>query len=493
MKLFFPIVFLSICLFSGMVRADVSVRLNPEIVYVGESAQLSFASDAPFDAAPDLSALIPNFIVQGPATQTFQSLVNGKRTVRYELVYAIFPQKAGKFVLDALTYRGQKLPPVTLEVGQAPAGETAPVPEFTATVSDETVYPGQSFVYTVEAIVPDNATQIDIVPPVVSGGDVTLLQADSQRLILKNNRRMLALTRRFLITPESAGALTIEPAVISGAIEMVNKRSKRSLEDLFDAGILFEGFSPVSLTPFSLKASPVVVRVFEKPTAVQGWWLPAKTVQVTREAPLPPEIRAGEPVESTIVLSAQGTAAARLPVPVQPAKAGLKVYPGAETRETAVSPDGVVESRLKLSVALVAEKAGEIDIPAVTVPWFDTVTKRMRQAVLPAQTIRVLPAQPTLDTAKVSDDVSGMSVSKQAASALAPAALSAESPLVPQSVADTGRWGRLLGALMAGIMLGVLGTLLVFRRRLFPEKKGHFPPLKTVRKKKKPLPDLYPF
>lgn len=470
--------------------ADVTVNVSPTVIYQGEQAQLSFTSDTVFEEVPNLEGLRPYFSIIGPMNQKFQSNINGVQRTQYGLIYTLIPKKTGDITVSDITYKGKKTDPLTIQVAQAPISDVKSGVDIRATVSADAVYPGQSFVYTVTAEMPDNIsneTRID--PPVVSNGQVIQLSGDTQKLILKNQRRLWQLTRRFLIVPDSSESIQIEPAVLQGALEIQNQQAPRSLADLFDAGILFEGFSPVSLQPFMVKAPSVSVQIRNKPKEwTDGWWLPAESVSLSEDSLLPTQGTVGDPIERVVVLKAVGVTAEQLPLPAQSGSEVLKIYSNSPERTTDITPAGVPIGYLRYKTALVPMQAGEIQIPAVSVLWFDTQTKQIKRAELPARTIRVLP------NLKKDTNQNDMLLKTNESVKTIEEKQTIQSDVRKHQIHKQNEMSfQMIGVFLSGMIIGIGIVSGIRFIRSKKKKNKHLKRSRPFQKKKKPLPDLYPF
>lgn len=470
--------------------ADVRVNVLPTVIYQGEQAQLSFISDTAFEDVPNLEGLRPYFSIIGPMNQKFHSNINGVQQTQHGLIYTLIPKKTGNITVSDITYKGEKIDPLTIQIAQTPTSDVKSESDIRATVSADAVYPGQSFVYTVIAEMPDNVSNdIRLEPPVVSSGQVIQLNGDTQKLILKNQRRLWQLTRRFLIIPDSSESIRIEPAVLQGALEIQNQQAPRSLPDLFDAGILFEGFSPVSLQPFVLKAPAVSVQIRKKPKEwTGGWWLPAESVSLSEESSLPVEVTVGDPIERVVVLKAVGVTGEQLPLPDQSGSEVLKIYPNSPERTTDITPADVPIGYLRYKMALVPMQAGEIQIPGISVLWFDTQKKQIKRAELPAKTIRVLP-----NLKKGTNQNKMLLKGNESVKAVEEKQTAQFDQGKHQNHKQKEMPFQMAGMFLLGIVMGVCIVLGIHSMRLKKKKNRSLQRSGGFQKKKKSLPDLYPF
>jgi hypothetical protein len=120
--------------------------------------------------------------------------------------------------------------------------------------------------------------------------------------------------------------------------------------------------------------------------------LPAKSLQISEEWSTDPEtLRAGEPVTRTLSLRAVGLSAEQLPEVAVTISDGIKEYADQPITRTTTDTDwvhGVREQR----IALVPGSDGTYTLPEIRIDWWDTERDALRQATLPARTLRVDPA-----------------------------------------------------------------------------------------------------
>jgi hypothetical protein len=91
-------------------------------------------------------------------------------------------------------------------------------------------------------------------------------------------------------------------------------------------------------------------------------------------------------------LKAQGLTAAQLPDlnTLLKLPEGVKAYPD-QAKLTNDAQDGHLVGQRDQSIALIADRAGEFTIPALSVHWWDTKANEAREANLPARTLSFAP------------------------------------------------------------------------------------------------------
>jgi hypothetical protein len=145
--------------------------------------------------------------------------------------------------------------------------------------------------------------------------------------------------------------------------------------------------------PIKIRGPRLSLDVRPQPEGSGSPWLPAESLELTDSwtADLS-DLRVGEPVTRTIAITARGLSAAQLPDLTTEVPGGVKLYPDKPRTET--RPDGdTLVARKEIKHALVPSAEGELTLPEVRLPWWDTLADRERVAVLPARVVQVLPAR----------------------------------------------------------------------------------------------------
>ena len=464
--------------------AKITVSFEPETVSLGESAELVFRSDMPFKDIPDISHLQAQLAFSGQNQRTYRENINGRMRSVYELSVNVFPRQEGEISTGILKLNGIDIKPAVLKVGGGL--ETDKIPVFwTADVNTYDVYPQEIVLYTVKLTDEVGLLNGQISTPVIEGARVVQLNMDKSYQDYKDNRRIRIFERTFAVIPEQSGYLTIPPLELYGAIA---SQKQDYLGDLFAQGILFDGF-PVGQKNIRLETEPIQIRVLEKPTDWMGWWLPSTQVSLTAKDDMPEKISVGDSITRTIHLTALNVTAETLPTLRQTTSDGLKVYPSPDKRETIQTPVGDIQGSLTLSVVFVPTKGGELKLPALEIPWFNTKTGKIEKAVIAEKIIQVQGEEKTIplneDTKKEVQKIT----QKKSEQHVKPLDDKAEAS------SKTFHFSWVIAFSIMGIIIGaVIGYYFSHKRKR--HKHSYYLMEKNTsndKKKKKPIPDLYPF
>ena len=483
MKKFF--VFLGVLCLPLVALAETTVRFEPATVSLGESTELVIETDRPLTAEPDLSALAGSFAVAGQQQGMRTVSVNGKRRTKYRLALNVFPRKEGELSTGNIVINGVQVKPAVLTVTPAGTNPNLPI-TLEAFANQSTVYPDETFLLTIKLTHGVALLDAKIMTPTLENAKMVLLDMDKTTQEYKAGRPVYVYERTFAVTPEKPGYLTVPPLEVYGLVA-----DRDNQNDLFSGNILFDGLLG-GQKEIRLASNPVQVTVLEKPADWSGWWLPATQVSLGAQDTFPDQINVGDSLTRNIKLTALGVVAEKLPVPKQNAVGGIKVYPSPEQRETLQTPVGDIQGVVSVSYILVPAKAGNLTLPEVRVPWFNTQTRQMEEAVIPPKVITVLG-----DAAQAMPDEKAATPAPQKEKKKAAAPKKQQKATPTQTPApEAPKNGRpiywIIGSSLLALGIGLGLGFLLFRRK--KHRSYRLPDAdQKKKKKKKPLPDLYPF
>lgn len=505
-------IFLFLIIMSPASFAASHISLSESQIEMGESVNLVFNSDQPLSSVPDLNS-IQSFVRIGAQQQVMNtSVINGKVTQTYQLIFNLFPIKEGEFQIGPFDVEGEQTQALRLRVVKGdllPATGTNEVGKkgifsIEASLSADKIYEGETAFYRIRVEESVGLINANLQTPVQKGLTITPVGENSVSQSVKDNQKINVFERSFIITPAEAGTFQISGAQLFGFIPDTRWRTQQTspLSRFLGDDFFLDAFAP-SQKEVYLQSNPVNLTVLPKPSDWKGWWLPSTEVTLTEDYKIPEHLRVGEPIERNVVLSVKGVESERLPLLTQPASIDFKMYANPEQRHTDIISNQLVGTQ-NITFVLMPTRAGKLKIPAITVPWFDTQTAQKRIAILPEKEIEILPQnnqaaggniQPLSPTFP-SPEENINSLSQQTT------AIPGESKDVVQE-SEKSKWKAFIlstyGALgwfelLLGFIVIAIAFLAIYLRVRIRRPKLLVPPKTPSQKKKsKPLPDLYPF
>lgn len=173
--------------------------------------------------------------------------------------------------------------------------------------------------------------------------------------------------RTLAIFPEKSGELTIGSFVHK--LTVVDGTGSRLLE---------------------VRSPPITLKVAEwqgpgGPNDPRQWWLPAREVRVIDDWESDPNhVKRGETVRRTVTIEAVGVTAEQLPPQPLMRSPGIISFRGPVDRETRVTETGPV-ARVTYRWNMRPTTAHPAIVEPIEIPWFDTIARTSRKAVIPAQ------------------------------------------------------------------------------------------------------------
>jgi BatD DUF11 like domain len=421
--------------FAGLVATLSQTQIGPN-----DTVTLSIQSDnnLPVETI-NLSALDADFVVSGRSTSTQISFINGQQTAVRELRVDLTPKREGDLLIPSFLLAGESTAALRLNVSathQPAAGITGAEPlVLEASVDQSAVYVQQQVVVTIKLYYAVNITDGAIDELTLEGAAVERLGNDLRSQTDINGQRFQVLERRYLVVPEKSGTLQI-PSISLRA--RVASGGNSMLDSFFDRG-----------RAVNVPSQPLTLEVKPKPASFTGaTWLPAKAFSLD-ETLSTNDVRVGDAITRTLRISATGLGSAQLPAISMARTAQFQVYPDQPSRVARADGADVVAT-LEQKIAIIPSAEGEIELPAIRIPWWDVVADVERVAELPARRIRVSPA---------------IGVAAAGPIASAPGSNDLTVPIGTTAAATSAIWPALSAALLV-ITLGALWQIRRLNRRL---------------------------
>ncbi|MBC7501341.1 MAG: protein BatD [Herminiimonas sp.] len=375
------------CLLSIHAYATVTAFVDRNPVAQDQSFKLTLQSSD--DGTPDLKPLQQDFEILGQSKGTRFEMNNGHVSYTTSWQIMLMPRRAGQLQIPPLTVNGSSTEAIALEVtANGASGSTndmaAPQDaklfvQVSATPLD--AYVQQQILLTVRLYrAVDLGDGSSLSEPKFASGSAMVERLGQDRTFeeVRNGKNYAIIERRYAITPQQSGKLSMEPI-------------------LFDGSIVDGGQSGFFLDPFAqrsrrirVRSEPLQLTIQAAPPQFSGQqWLPAKNLTLTESwSQDPTTMKVGEPITRTLTLTGQGLSAAQLPVLGGDAVDHLKLYPDQPSIKNQAGDQGITGVR-EQKIAIIPTQPGKLDLPAIDVKWWNTGSNREETARLPARSVMV--------------------------------------------------------------------------------------------------------
>ncbi|MFQ5589231.1 MAG: BatD family protein [Nitrospiria bacterium] len=420
--------------------AEIRAELDRSRVSLNESFTLVFWTDEDVDGEPDFSPIERHFEIIQKSEGSRMEIINARITQKKEWTLTLMGKQAGFFTIPSISFGKDQSPAVRIDIEKNPASPKNGAPELLfldVSAEPSSGYVQSQFIYTIRFYRAVSLLSAQISEPDVSDADAVVekLGEDRQFETTLHGERYRVVERKYAIFPQQSGRLTVAPISFSGQLA---GRGRSQFNP-------FPGGGPIK----RLRSEKMTLDVLPVPQdKIKGRWLPARDLKLMENwTDLSDDGvtgKVGEPLTWTLQLVAEGLTAAQLPEINPDIPSDFKAYPDQPAMENETREDGLVGIRQE-KIALIPTQPGTLLLPAVEVPWWNTRTKTVEIARLPARRIQVAPAE----------------ISQIPAAPLpAPKTLENESPMVnaappsaPQSAPGMWPWVSLALAIAWGTTL----------------------------------------
>ena len=366
-----------------MALDNLSASIDKNPVTAKESIVLTvIADDDVNNNALDTSVLLNDFIVGRTSVSSQTSIINFTATRSTSWTTVLIPKRSGKIIIPSLTIEGKSTQPITLNVLTAtdPLATKQQDIFISSEISTAEVYVQQMVTLSVKLHFSTELQRGSLSEPILEGANVEQIGKDKESNEIINGRRYRVIERLYAINPQQSGEYVIRSPRFSGEVAVSSPSNRRS-----------NFFNRQETKPISIIGDDIPFTVNPIPPSYQGHWLPSELLTLHQEwQPDSTSFMVGEPITRTITLTAAGLSKEQLPKITVQVPDGLKVYPDQAERHSNMTNERIVSQQVQ-SFAIVASTAGTFELPAITISWWNTVTNKIEQAVLPAQRIVIQP------------------------------------------------------------------------------------------------------
>ncbi|SFG86353.1 BatD family protein [Neptunomonas qingdaonensis] len=383
------------CLFVMLLCASLNLQaaikssINHSLIEQGDSIRLSIDLENVDGDKIDLTPLEVDFEVLGRSQQSSTIIRNGQLNSSTTLVLTLLPKRAGDLQIPPISIDGEQTESHALRVSKVtqPTAVEGGI-EMLSTLSSQQPKVQQPLVYQTSLLLGRQIFNATLQGPEITAGQALIEPLGDQRQYQQtlNGRQISVVEQAWLITPQQSGSLTISPARLIGQIQ-----TGRQSRSPFSGG--FSGFSdPGEMRRIQIAAQGYQLEVEPIPASFTGnTWLPAENLTLT-DSWSSDQFMVGEPITRTITLHAEGVSRHQIAELALPDIDGIKQYASTPDVSQKYEND-LLSSTLTLEVTLIPERAGQLILPELRIPWWDVKSNSEQTAILAARSIPVAAAK----------------------------------------------------------------------------------------------------
>ncbi|WP_018014644.1 BatD family protein [Teredinibacter turnerae] len=323
---------------------------------------------------PDFANLSSQFEILNQSQSNRMNSYNGRVESYTEWQMILAPRTTGSLLIPAFEFQGARSTPIKVTVSDAQPVAPGNVKEvfIETSIDKEAAYVQEQvilrykFYYSVNI---DELAKEDLT------FDNVLIEPLEETRYGKtiNGKPFQVVEFGYALFPQASGVLEIPEQTWNARISRSPRRS------VFD-------FNGGRYELKRLKTASKTINIKEKPASFPAGatWLPSSALTLAESwASDPSQFKVGEPITRTLNLQANGLISSQLPeINTEARDTRLKIYPDQPKLNDKLDTDGAIAQRIETS-AVVVNEGGEIGVPGVRIPWWNTVTDELEYAEIP--------------------------------------------------------------------------------------------------------------
>lgn len=331
----------------------------------------------------DTRPLEQDFTVYIPSQSQSSKYVNGTFTQNSKWRVRLQAKRTGMLTIPALKIGSLNTQPINIKV-IAPSEQPAKSNDDESTVfiensiNKESVYIGQSFIFTTKLYISKNSNELDLKAPHFEGAENTVFGQDKNSQTIRNGIRYNTITRQYKMIANQAGQFEIGSPLLTGTLRKVIAIS--------------EWQNRVIAQPINARGERLNIHVKSIPEGYQGKWIVSDDLRLIEDNNLTAQsYKVGEPITRSITLQIASIDKDKLPNIKLNYPKSLRVYPDQDQLEEGQA-NGLNYGIRIIRHAIIADEIGTLVLPEIKINWFNSQTDQQETAVLAAQTLTIFAA-----------------------------------------------------------------------------------------------------
>ena len=367
------IIAITILLSSPAFAVNLTAQVDRKEITANETLRLIVAVDETSNQNIDFSQLEIQFDIINQQRSQRQQIINGQASALTQWILILAPKESGDLLIPSFRYQQVFSNPIQITVADSSVQNTTNNSEVILEVTaDKTqAYVQEQILLKTRLYYSIALSNYDAPEFTLKDTTISLVSETSYKTTL-NNERYQVLELIHALHPQTSGELVIP---------QVRWRLEKPSRGFFDQSgnpYLF-----VQSQPLTLNIKPIPA------TSTAQHWLPSTAVTITPK--LQQSVReasVGEPINYSLTISANGLSASQLPEINLPAPDNIQIFKERSSPNDIESGTGIIGSRTS-EFTLIPKESGEIELPAITLKWWNVDLNQEQQVTLNKQTLFV--------------------------------------------------------------------------------------------------------
>ena len=384
MKKIISLVMMVLVLVTSTVNATINVDVHPSRVTLGESFQFVLTVDSlNINSAPNLMGLQTDFHIEGTEHRLSYTMIQGDVQAISQWIITLHPRRAGRLTIPSIPIAQEHSEATSVMVinpsNTAPlasTSSTAPssdaVIKLEAEVDQHTPRVYQQVLYTVKLYSRARLMQADYLAPHADDVMIMPLGQVHRSQVEKDGDLWAVEEQQYALFPQKAGKITIQPPQLHALVYRDVPRHEEARAN-----------------KVALNVQPALL-VGDKKTP----WLPAEQLQITQTlTPKTHAFKSGDTLVRVVTIKATGIPPEFLPKLHPHSTDDLRVYVDQPKLSHHIR-QGRLVSQSVMTITYLFNAKGQVIVPAIDVPWYNTKTKKEEHARIDGLTVLVKSQKP---------------------------------------------------------------------------------------------------
>ncbi len=379
MRWIFKFIFITFLLLSNQLFAKIKLSLDRNEIRANETFQLTLEVEKQDTLAnsQSLDFLPKEFQVLG--SQHFQksTVIDRQFANRMGWTITLVSNQSGIFTIPNFSIGNESSEPFSIQVFPMMDNLDELNPnsqiKISSQISNDTVYVQQQLIYTLRIYSSVQSRRHNLSPLVAENAIIKKLGEASEFQLFHDGSRYNVKEEKYVIFPQKSGELSIPP--IKFRTNIVDPQASYGSLNRY--------------RPIELSSKPFTVNVQPKPDTAALPWIPAKSLELTAQwQSSANNFEVGKPATLDFYIKGVALLPEQLPLIEFPEINGLKIYRDKPVLQNIINADGVNSYHLE-KLAVIPNKAGQVTIPEIKIPFWNTTSNQQDFATLQSMDITV--------------------------------------------------------------------------------------------------------
>ncbi|MUI54430.1 hypothetical protein GNP86_10240 [Aliivibrio fischeri] len=362
-------------------NAQAIATVSKNNITENEVIQLMVSVDKSADQSKfDISQLGPDFRSGQVSFGSSRSLVNGDYSVQSQWTVSIAPTKMGILTIPSMEVAGEQTNPINIRVNKdATAPKSSDIIKVSGELSKNELYEGETAQFNAKIAIFADIRRLkdpNIITPQGNGVEFSPIGESKQYQTVIDGLQATVVEQVFSLSANKAGKLTFDGLAFTGGLIQTDRYGRST-----------------KLIPLNINPKQYSINILTKPSDYKGTWLPTSDFKLGQQWLVDGKVLTNTKVEAGTAITRQITL---MMADVPPEKLpsidinypkSVRMYDEKPT----IGKDSQGNSVMTIKQVIIPHTSGQVELPAVSIQWWNSKTHKAEVAKLDSLTLTVTP------------------------------------------------------------------------------------------------------